>query len=61
MTRKNIPARLNALEQATPPPTHAWARVIVPAEMTRAQGEALVAAERKKLPPGTSIIVRRII
>jgi len=29
--------------------------------MTQAQGEALVAAEREKLPPGTGIIVRRII
>ncbi len=60
MTR-NITARLTALEQATPKPTHAWVRLIVPEEMTKAQGEALVAAERNKLPPGTGIIVRWII
>ena len=60
MTR-NITGRLTALEQAKPPPTHAWARVIVPEGLTRAQGEALVAAERAKLPPGTGIITRWII
>ena len=61
MTRNNIPASLNALEQATPKPTHAWVRLIVPEGMTKAQGEALVADERDKLPPGTGIIARWII
>ncbi|WP_353212578.1 hypothetical protein [Rhodovarius sp.] len=60
MTR-NISARLTALEQAKPKATNAWVRLIVPEEMTKAQGEALVAAERNKLPPGTGIIVRWII
>jgi hypothetical protein len=61
MTRSNISARLTALEQAAPKATNAWARVVVPEEMTQAQGEAVVAAERSKLPPGTGIIVRWII
>lgn len=61
MNRRSIPARLNALEEAKPEPTHAWARVIVPEGLTPEEGEALVAAEREKLPPGTGVIVRRIV
>ena len=38
-----------------------WARVIVPLGLTPEEGDALVAAERDKLPAGTGIIVLRII
>jgi hypothetical protein len=38
-----------------------WARVIVPLGLTPEEGDALVAAERDKLPAGTGIIELRII
>jgi hypothetical protein len=38
-----------------------WARVIVPLGLTPEEGDALVAAERDKLPAGTGIVVLRII
>ena len=40
---------------------HVWARVIVPLGLTPEEGDALVAAERDKLPAGTGIIVLQII
>ena len=39
----------------------AWAQVIVPLGLTPEEGDALVAAERDKLPVGTGIIVVRIV
>jgi hypothetical protein len=61
MSHKSIPARLDALEQAKPKPQQAWVRVIVPEGLTPDQQEEFIAAERMKLPPGSNLIVRRII
>lgn len=61
MNRKSIPARLDALERAAPKGMRAWAHVIVPLGLTPEESEELIAGERDKLPPGTGLVVVRLI
>jgi hypothetical protein len=61
MNRTNLPKRIAALEQAAPEAVRAWVQVIMPDGLTPEQAEAWEAAEEKKLPPGTGLIVRRYV